>query len=243
MEHRSDLAYGNEPIERLDFFSAGAGTPLVVVIHGGYWRLLYKDDYSFVARGLVPLGISVASINYGLTPETPVRTIVDQCRRAVSWLSSQAAALRFDPERVSVLGHSAGGHLAAMTAVTTAMHSLITIGGVHDLVPVQQSFANEWMRLDEQQARELSPVAHAPARSLPVLAVVGDLESAAYKEQSKALINAWTPFDCPGEYMELAGDNHYSIILRLCDPTDTLSQKIAALAVRSSNEATSVTRL
>ena len=230
VKHVMDLAYGDDPVERLDFFSAGTDTPLVVVIHGGYWRLLYKEDYSFVAQGLVPLGVSVASINYGLTPETSVRTIVEQCRRAVSWIASQANYLRFDSNRISIVGHSAGGHLAAMAAVTTPVQSLVTIGGVHDLVPVQQSFANEWMRLDEREARDLSPVSHAPLRPLPVLAVVGDCESEAYKMQAKALIDAWAPYGCRCEYLEVQGDNHYSIILRLRDPLDALSQRIAAVA-------------
>ncbi len=229
-EHQNDLAYGDDRIERLDFFSAGTDTPLVVVIHGGYWRLLYKEDYSFVAQGLVPLGVSVASINYGLTPETPLRTIVSQCRRAVSWISSQAKTLRFDPDRLSVVGHSAGGHLAAMVALTEPLHSLVSIGGVHDLVPVQQSFANEWMRLDEREARALSPITHAPLRPLPVLAIVGDRESEAYKMQARSLIDAWEPFGCRGEYTEVEGENHYSIILRLCDPLDRLSRTIASLA-------------
>ena len=226
----NDLAYGDDPIERLDFFSAGANTPMVVVIHGGYWRLLHKEDYSFVAQGLVPLGVSVASINYGLTPDVPLRTIVSQCRRAVFWLSSRADTLQIDSNRISIVGHSAGGHLAAMAAVTAPLHSLVSIGGIHDLVPVQQSFANEWMRLDEREARDLSPIAHAPFRPLPVLTIVGECESEAYKMQARALIDAWSPFGCRGEYRELSGDNHYSIILRLCDPQDYLSQRIASLA-------------
>lgn len=227
---QSNLAYGDSLMERLDYFPAAANAPLAAFIHGGYWRRLDKADFSFIADGLVPLGIAFASINYGLAPETPLHEIVAQCRRAVAWLSINAASLRIDPERITVFGHSAGGHLAAMSAVELPVHALATISGLHDLIPVQQSFVNEWLGLDEAQARALSPIAYAPARPCPIYATAGERESAAFKAQGRALIDAWKPLGCTGDYADSPGDDHFSICMRLADSADPLTQKIAALA-------------
>jgi arylformamidase len=171
------IAYGPTPLETLDIFSAGPGAPLAAFIHGGYWRRMDKDDFSFIADGLIPLGISVASINYGLAPETPLHEIVAQCRRAIGWLRAQSRAFDFDPARLSVFGHSAGGHLAAMCAIDAPVRSVVTLSGLHDLIPVQASFANEWLNLDPAQARALSPIHYAPAQPCPIFATAGERES------------------------------------------------------------------
>jgi arylformamidase len=227
---RRDIAYGPTALETLDVFSAGPRTPLLVFIHGGYWRRMDKDDLSLVAAGLVPLGISVATLNYGLAPLVPLPEIVAQCRRAVAWLTANARALDVDAGRLSVAGHSAGGHLAAMCAIAAPVHAVVTLSGLHDLIPVQQSFVNEWLHLDEAQARALSPIAYPPARPCPVFATAGEHESDAFKAQGRALVDAWSAYGCPGAYADSPGDNHFSICRRLADPADPLTLRIAALA-------------
>jgi arylformamidase len=224
-----DIPYGASPLEALDVFPAGPGSPLAIFIHGGYWRRLDKSDFSFVAAGLVPLGISVASVNYGLAPQVKLAEIVAQCRRAVAWLGANSARFVYDADRISVFGHSAGGHLAAMCAVEAPLRSVVTLSGLHDLIPIQQSFANEWLGLDETAARKLSPIHWAPARPCPVFATTGEHESDAFKAQGRALIDAWTAHGCAGDYADSPGDNHFTICERLADPADPLTQRIAAL--------------
>jgi arylformamidase len=160
----------------------------------------------------------------------PLAAIVAQCRSAVAWLRANAAALGFDPDRLSVAGHSAGGHLAAMCAVDAPAHALVTLSGLHDLVPVQRSFVNEWLSIDEAAARNLSPIAHRPARACPVFATAGERESAAFKAQGQAIVESWSAFGCSAEYADSAGDDHFSICRRLADPADTLTQQLASLA-------------
>jgi len=227
---RRNLAYGASALETLDVFPAGAGTPLAVFIHGGYWRRLDKDDFSFIAAGFVPLGISVASINYGLAPQTPLREIVAQCRRALAWLGANAALFDVDAERISVFGHSAGGHLAAMCAVDRPVRSVVTLSGLHDLIPIQQSFVNEWLNLDEAEARALSPIQYVPARACDVFATAGERESDAFKAQGQAIVDAWSAHGCAAEFAHSPGDNHFTICQRLSDPNATLTRRIAALA-------------
>ena len=73
LDVRLDLRYGLLPAERLDYFpAAGSGNPLLIFVHGGYWRTLDKNDFSWVAPPYVACGVSVAVINYGLLPGTPL---------------------------------------------------------------------------------------------------------------------------------------------------------------------------
>lgn len=229
---RRDVAYGPSALERLDYFDAGPGAPLAAFIHGGYWRRLDKDDFSFIADGFVPHKISFASINYGLAPATPLAEIVEQCRRAIAWLAANVELLAFDPTRLSVFGHSAGGHLAAMAAIAHPVHAVATLSGLHDLRPVQQSFVNEWIALDAEQAWALSPIGYRPASACPVYATAGEHESDAFKAQGRALVDAWSADGRDAVYEDSPGDNHFTICNRLRDPDDALTRKIAALVAR-----------
>ena len=117
---RLDLRYGPAPGETLDLFlpDGGGPAPVHVFVHGGYWRALGKADFSFVARGLQPAGVLVAVIDYALIPTVDMDELVRQVRASVAWLHRNAAAFGGDPGRITVSGHSAGGHLAAMLMAT-----------------------------------------------------------------------------------------------------------------------------
>ena len=87
-----DIAYGDGPNETLDIFPAKkANAPVVVFIHGGYWRSLDKSDHSFVAPPLHDMGACVVVVNYALCPGTPKQpvTIPDialQMTHALAWV-------------------------------------------------------------------------------------------------------------------------------------------------------------
>ncbi|HJU19420.1 MAG TPA: alpha/beta hydrolase [Stellaceae bacterium] len=183
-----DLRYGDAEGERLDFFpSAGTGAPLFLFIHGGYWRALDKADFSFIAPAFVEAGIAVALINYDLAPRVSVEEIVVQTQRAILWTHRNASRLGFDPRRLVVGGHSAGGHLAAaalMAQPPLPIAAAIAISGVFDLVPLLRTNVNEQLGLDEQGARRLSPMHRPPRSSAPELIAVGGAETAGFIGQS-----------------------------------------------------------
>jgi len=108
-----DVRYGPTLDETLDVFPAArADAPVFVFLHGGYWRALSSKDFSSVAVGLHALGITTVVVNYALAPKVTIDEIARQCRAAVAW------ALRGHGGNVVVGGHSAGGHLSAMCALT-----------------------------------------------------------------------------------------------------------------------------
>jgi len=170
LDARLDLRYGLLPAERLDYFpAAGSGNPLLIFVHGGYWRALDKNDFSWVAPPYVACGVSVAVINYGLLPGTPLLMIVEQVRRACAWLHHNHRALEIDPAQIVCSGHSAGGHLTAMMLATDwpgvwpefpqrLLSGAVAISGLFDLEPLTRAeFLRNDLRLDPVLARALSP--------------------------------------------------------------------------------------
>lgn len=190
LPRRLDLRYGAAAGETLDFFPAPRpDAPLFLFIHGGYWRALDKRDVSFIAPAFVRAGVAAALINYDLAPKVTVEEIVAQTQRAIAWTHEHAAALGFDPRRLVVGGHSAGGQLTAMALAAVPalpIAASVALSGVFDLVPLLHTNVNVQLTLDEARARRLSPMHLSPPTRAPDLIAVGGAETAGFIGQSTA---------------------------------------------------------
>jgi arylformamidase len=240
LKARLDLRYGRAPAERLDFFpAAGAASPLLIFLHGGYWRALDKDDFSWIAPPYVAAGISVAVVNYGLAPATALPTIVEQVRRACAWLHLNSRALNVDFSRMVCSGHSAGGHLTAMMIATDwpgvwpafpqrLLSGAVTLSGLFDLEPLTRAeFLRHDLNLNRVLARALSPAFLPWRNEVPVLCAVGAEESAEFHRQSALLAQAW-PRACQRPLIDVPDCSHFSI----CDAFATPGSELFA-ATRS----------
>lgn len=99
------------------------GLPVVVFIHGGNWDSGSKNIYWFIGRRLAKQGVVAVIINYRLSPNVMVPAMADDCARAVQWTSQHISEYGGDPNRIFVMGHSAGGGLAALLATDDALFS------------------------------------------------------------------------------------------------------------------------
>lgn len=237
LQGRLDLAYGMAPTETLDYFPAAqASSPLLIFIHGGYWRALDKSDFSWVAPPYVAAGISVAVLNYALAPRTPVPEIVRQVRRACAWIHTSAAELGCDPNRIFCSGHSAGGHLTAMMLATDwsaesaslprrLLAGALTVSGVFDLQPLTQAeFLRGDLNLDENAAREISPAFLGLQNDAPLLRAVGALESDEFHRQSELIAAHW-PSACVTGLIDVPGCHHLSVCDALATPGSVLFER------------------
>jgi arylformamidase len=236
-----NLAYGSTKAETFDFFPAsGANRPLLIFLHGGYWRGLDKSDFSWVATPFVAQGISVAIANYGLLPVVPLKEIVAQVRRCCVWLYEHARDLGLDRRRFVCSGHSAGGHLTAMM-LTTDWPSLsarlprrllagaLTISALTDLIPLCEApFLHKDLGLEPAQARELSPAYLECLNEVPIVRAVGALESQEFHAQSELLAKIW-PASCQAPMINVPEANHMSVCDVLGTPDSCLSQAVHTL--------------
>lgn len=228
-----DLPFGQAEKERLDFYPAyRSGAPLLVFIHGGWWRSLDKSDFSFIVPAYRRAGFNVALTNYTLAPEASIEEITRQQLRALAWLYRHAERLEFDRERIVVAGHSAGGHLAAMMLAALwpvfdadLPHDLVKGGvlmsGLYDLAPVcHAEFVNVDLKLDADRAQRLSPACLPQSHPAPFITAVGDLESDEFQRQTSLIASQWTSgFK---EQVALDGCNHLTICDAFGDPTHPL---------------------
>jgi arylformamidase len=217
-----DLAFGSAPMEQLDFFPADqAGAPLLVFIHGGYWRSLDKSDFTFIVPAYRRAGFNVALTNYTLSPHASVEEITRQQLRALAWLYRRSARLDFDRNRIVIAGHSAGGHLAAMMMAAhwpvfgsdlpgDLIKAGVLMSGLYDIEPVRHAeFINTDLKLDMASALRLSPAWMPQPTSAPFITAVGDLESDEFKRQTALIASQWRHgFE---REVPLHQENHFTI--------------------------------
>lgn len=217
-----DLRYGEAEAMTLDVFPARrSGAPVLIFIHGGWWRSKDKSDMSFVAPAFVQAGAMVVVPNYTLAPAASIADIALQLTQAVAWTYRHARRYGGDPMQIAVAGHSAGGHLAAMLACCDwtlvgddlppeLVTGALGVSGVYDLAPIRDvPFLRDDLRLQPADVARLSPVAFAPP-PVPMLSLVGADESAAQIAQQRALKAAWGPALTVAE--ELPGRDHFTVM-------------------------------
>jgi arylformamidase len=231
------LTYGSTPRQTIDLFLAQGheNAPLAIFIHGGWWRSLEPSMFSQMARGPNGRGISVAVVGYDLCPNVTIADIIKQMRRMCAFLWQ-----RFG-RRMTVYGHSAGGHLAAALLATDwprlypkvpadLVPAAYSISGVFDLTPLLETSVNQDLRLDSAQARQLSPLFWPLPAGRTFDAVAGGLESSEFKRQSRTIARTWQEAGAQARYEEIAGTNHFTVIDPLSDPQSTMANRVADLA-------------
>jgi arylformamidase len=230
---RLDVPYGSGPDETLDVFPAAQpGAPILVFIHGGYWRSLDKSDHSFIAPSFVADGVTVVLPNYSLCPAVTMEHIALQMTRVVAWVGRHGTEWGADTARITVAGHSAGGHLAAMLLGCRwkevdddlplwPLQGALSMSGLFDLEPLRHApFVSADLGLTPASVRRLSP-AFFPRPKRPLYAVVGGDESQEFLRQNQLIRDQWGPTAVP-VCETLVGHHHFNILHNLADPSGRL---------------------
>jgi len=152
------VSYGQHPLQQLDFTPAGQlSAPLVVFLHGGGWAFGDKRMAAHMAAHFHGQGYAFASVNYRLVPGVNPRQQAEDAAAAIASLRQDAAAHGVDPNRIIVIGHSAGAHLAALIGTDpaylaahhiplSALSGIVLLDGAGYDVPTQMQRAGPFLR-------------------------------------------------------------------------------------------------
>jgi arylformamidase len=234
-----DEAYGPGAGEKLDMFPAAPtarqAAPVLVFIHGGYWRSLDKADQSFIAPSFVRAGACVVIPNYDLCPAVTIPQITMQMVRSLAWVYRHIAQYGGDPRNITVIGHSAGGHLAAMLLACVwkayeadlparLVTKALSISGLYDLEPIRHTpFLKDALKLTPRHALQASPACLPRPAGRTLYSVAGGDESPEFLRQNLLIQQAWGKRTVP-VCEALTGLNHFSVLDALIDPSHRLHQ-------------------
>ena len=178
----------------------------VIVVHGGGWEA--GDKQTFVKPLFPPLseaGFAWLTVNYRLAPKYPFPACTDDVFRAVEWVKDHAAEYKVDPNRIALMGESAGGHIVAYVGARgrgkTAVAAVVDFYGVHDFLLMEKRRGliknlkqllgvTELNAEAESRLREASPINYVHGRMPPFLFIHGTKDVAVHYEQSPLMCEA-----------------------------------------------------
>ncbi|WP_244409514.1 alpha/beta hydrolase [Streptomyces albofaciens] len=232
---------GSRPLE-LDLWlpetgKAAGPVPLVLFVHGGAWRRGRRDDMGLRTRHWSPrpfariaaAGFAVACADYRLSGEATFPAPLDDLRSALRWLTLRSAELGIDTSRTVVWGESAGGHLAALLALTeadpvsreyTQPAGAVVWYAPSDLTSARGCFDPADPATPEarmlgaapatvpERARTASPLAHVRPGAPPFLLVHGDQDTLVDCSHSRSLAAALEQAGAPVELWTVPGADH-----------------------------------
>ena len=219
----ANIAYDKFPDTRLDILYPKAPwsglRPGVIMFHGGGWIRSTKETMmTSFCLPFLEQGFVVANVEYRVATAALAPAAVDDALTAAKWFLDHAAQYHVDTHRIVVTGASAGGHLALMVGMTSAVPIAAIVNGygvtdVADLLdgPHRQSFAVQW--LPEQAgrlalAKRLSPVTYVRNGLPPTLTVQGENDRTVPHEQGVRLTAALKQAGDDAEMMTVPNAGH-----------------------------------
>ena len=226
--------------------------PVIVFVHGGGWdsgdkdyRAGGADVYANVGRYYAARGIGVAVINYRLQPRVKWPEQVDDVRVAVAWVHSHASTYGGQPERIFLMGHSAGTHLASLVALTAsaelrpAIRGVIAVSGAgldladektYQLGADRAYYASRFQGDDSSSEwkKRASPISFVGAQAPPFLILYATGETRALQHQSQLLHAALVKNGVASRLVPVPGESHTRIVLALSHPEKAPAAAIVA---------------
>lgn len=228
-----DGAFGPDVRQRLDVYAQNrtapaALLPVIVFCYGGSWASGEKNDYQFLGQALASRGFVAAIPNYRLTPNVAFPAFVDDCALAVKWVSDNIAAHGGDPNRIVLMGHSAGAYNAIMVALdqrylravgadARAIRGFAGMAGPYDFFPFDvASTRNAFGQAADPQATQ--PIRFARADGPPLMLLWGDRDTTVARRSITNMERAARAAGEPVEAKIYPRVDHVGIMLALSLP-------------------------
>lgn len=215
----TDISFGPLPRQKLDFYKPDTPRPdgkAMVFFYGGGWRFGNKTDSLFVAQALAARGIAVVVPDYRLYPDVRFPAFVEDGALAMRW-----AADRLGPDRLFMMGHSAGAHIALMLAANTPylpragvdrtqLRGVIGLAGPYDFLPLRSARLQDIFGGPDNP--ESQPITFARRPLPPALLIHGMADTVVLPRNSESLAAAWRAAGGSAELKLYPGVDHVDIV-------------------------------
>ena len=223
-----DVAYGEDPRQRLDVYTpegGGTGLPVMVFFYGGGWNSGSRNDYAWVGHSLAAQGYVVVVPDYRLAPSHPYPDFVQDGAQAVRWAYDHAQAFGGDPDRLVLAGHSAGAYIALQLAMDLdflraagvepkLIKATVGLSGPYDFYPFVSPLAVEafatWPKPKDTQ-----PINHVGPGRAPVFLAHGDKDELVELSNTYNLAKALRAAGDEVEVKVYPGLDHAGMVLSL----------------------------
>lgn len=229
----NDVSYGIDPAQKFDVYvpkNAATLLPLIIFVHGGAWIAGDKGDVSAIAIFLAEQGFVVINMNYRLLPDFAYPAPMEDIQMVLQWVNRNSEQYRIDVTRIGMSGHSAGGHLIALYALTQDKNYAVggtTLPRVYAIAPMAGGFTLEGINITsprrEDTIIEWLKTANPQSLGLPIdqidssdnasfLLLHGDQDVNSPPAQSILFYEALVAKGVPAELKIYPGRTHLTLV-------------------------------
>lgn len=232
-ERIGSLSYGDHPqqrlfIHRVPHFETNEMRPVIAFIHGGSWRDGDPDYYDFIGRSLAAQGFLVVNLGYRLGDDGRWPAMLEDGAAGIAWVRANIADYGGDPDRIVLMGHSAGAYNAAMLALDArwleaqgvpprAIAGFVGLAGPYDFYPFDSdSTRAAFGGAPEPEATQ--PVNHVQESAPPMLLIHGLEDTTVKPRNSQALARIISEKGGEATLREYPGMDHSDPLVALAAP-------------------------
>ena len=240
VKRERDIAYTNQVNGSRNFLDiyhpeiAGKPKDVIVFIHGGSWNSGKKDTYWWLGRHFANKGVVEVNINYSLAPDYQYSEMANDAAAAIKWVKVNISKYGGDPKRIFVMGHSAGGHLAALVnsdpqffrdqGIENPIRGVILNDGFgldmyeYLLQAVRNEQTASFLKTfsdDQENWKKGSPLTYFDNIKNPYLILVGERTYPAIKLQSRRLYNMLVANKQPVVFKQIDKKKHVGMISQM----------------------------
>ncbi len=231
----ADLAYADGVRHKIDVYrplAAEPGAPLIVFLYGGGWNEGSRDRYEFVAASLTRAGFVVMVPDYRLFPDVTFPDFVEDAAKAVAFAARSAKQFGADADKLYLMGHSAGAHIAGLLAlderylagygdVPERLAGFIGLSGAYDFLPIESGYLLDVF--PESSRNESQPINYATARAPRTLLIHGSDDDVVEVGNSRRLAEKLTENGVPVTLRIYEGVGHARVVAALAPPLDFIA--------------------
>jgi arylformamidase len=232
------FAYGPTPIEGLDVYrTQKPNAPVAIFVHGGAWRNGAAPEFTYLAEPFVDIGANFVVLDFTNVDATggSLFPMVEQVRRAVGWVFRNAEKFGGDRNRLHLISHSSGSHLAGCTVThdwakdglpPDILKGATLSSGMYDLKPVRLSKRSRYVKFTDEMEQELSAMRHLDRLHTPLVLTYGTYETPEFQRQTRDFAAAVKAADKPVELLIGEGYNHFEMLETLANPYGLLGRAV-----------------